>query len=97
VNVRYSETALADLDAILAYLNERSPSGGRRVMQSIQRAIELIGEYPDRGRLAGEGNVRVVPVGRYPYLIYWDVDESGPYIAHIRHAARRAWQGELEQ
>jgi plasmid stabilization system protein ParE len=92
VSVRYAESALADLAEILAYLDERSLTGGRNVMRSIQKAAELIGEYRQRGRLVGEGNVRVVQAGRYPYLIYWEVEAETAIIVHIRHAARRPWR-----
>jgi plasmid stabilization system protein ParE len=93
VTIRYAEGALADLEAILAYLNEKSPRGGRNVMRSIQKTANLIGEFPQRGRLAGEGNVRVARAGRYPYLIYWDAEGDDATIVHIRHAARKPWAG----
>jgi predicted transcriptional regulator len=31
--------------------------------------------------------------GRYPYLIYWAVTAGAVWIVHIRHAARRPWEG----
>jgi toxin ParE1/3/4 len=91
VSVRYADSALADLAAILAYLEERSISGGRNVMRSIRKTADLIGDYPGLGRLAGESTVRVTRAGRYPYLVYWDVVAGVAIIVHIRHAARRPW------
>jgi plasmid stabilization system protein ParE len=63
-------------------------------MLSIQKAVDLIGEYPRRGRLAGEGTVRVVQAGRYPYLVYWTVEGDAAVVVHIRHTARQPWEGE---
>jgi toxin ParE1/3/4 len=94
VSVRYASSALIDLAAILAYLNERSPLGSRKVMLSIQKTVDLIGEYPRRGRLAGEDAVRVVKTGRYPYFVYWAVEADDAVVVHIRHTARRPWEGE---
>ncbi|CAN5137144.1 hypothetical protein BH10PSE9_BH10PSE9_20660 [soil metagenome] len=97
MSVRYAESALVNLAAILAYLNERSPLGSRRVMLSIQKTVDLIGEYPRRGRLAGEGAVRVVQAGRYPYLLYWTVELNEAVVVHIRHTARRPWRGGADE
>jgi plasmid stabilization system protein ParE len=90
VSVAYSHSALADLAAILAYVDARSPAGRRSVMRSIRDAVKLIGEYPRRGRFVDEPNVRVVQAGRYPYLIYWTTEGDAATIVHIRHAARKS-------
>ena len=39
MKVRYRELALADLDRIFRYLNERSPAGARKVIVAIHSAI----------------------------------------------------------
>ena len=89
MRVRYTRRSRADLLAILNYLNERSPQGARNVDRALKKAIDLIGEHPHVGRHAGEQESRVLPVGRYPYLIYWSVEGGDVVIVHIRHAARR--------
>jgi plasmid stabilization system protein ParE len=88
---RFTPQARDDLVGILEYLDERSPPGARNVKAAIRRTIEVIAQFPDVGRLAGEEQVRVLPAGRYPYLIYWSVESDGPWIVHIRHAMRRPW------
>jgi toxin ParE1/3/4 len=70
MRVRYTPRARDDLEAILKYISERSPRGAHDVRHSIKRTIELIGEFPRAGRLAGIQETRVLPIGRYPYLIY---------------------------
>ena len=77
----------------LNYIDQRSPQGARNVKQAIKKTIEFIGWYPRGGRLSGIRETRVLPVGRYPYLIYWSVVAGEAWIIHIRHAARRPWQG----
>jgi len=76
MRLRYTPRALSDLTSIFQYIDERSPIGARNVKRAIQRTIELIAEFPEGGRLAGEQNVRVLPAGRYPYLIYWSIEED---------------------
>ncbi|MBX9825014.1 MAG: type II toxin-antitoxin system RelE/ParE family toxin [Xanthobacteraceae bacterium] len=92
MKVRYSARARADLAAILDYIDEKSPRGAWNVKRALQRTIELIGEYPHVGRSCGEQQARVVPVGRYPYLVYWTVEEGEVWVVHIRHSARAPWQ-----
>ena len=91
--IRYTPRARSDLLLILQYLDERSPSGARNVKRAIQKTIELIGEYPEGGRRTGEQQTRVLPAGRYPYLIYWSIEGGEAWIVHIRHARRRPWKG----
>src|SRR5215472_12733520 len=78
-----------DLHDIIRYLSEISPQGARNVKRAMDRTVELIGQYPESGRSAGEQRVRVLPAGRYPYLIYWSVEAGEAWIVHIRDARRR--------
>jgi len=94
MRVRYTPRARSDLQSILRYIDERSPRGARSVKRAIQKTIELIAEFPEGGRRAGEQATRVLPAGRYPYLIYWSVETDEVWLVHIRHARRRPWTGE---
>ena len=93
MKVRYTPRARSDLQSILQYIDERSPLGARNVKRATRKTIELIGEYPEGGRRAGEQEIRVLPAGRYPYPIYWSVEAGEACIVHIRHARRRPWRG----
>ena len=97
MKVRYTPRAGADLKAILAYVEQRSPSGAGGVTRAMYKTIELIGQFPQSGRFAGEQGTRVLPVGRYSYLIYWSASDDEAWIVHIRHAARRPWNPDREQ
>jgi toxin ParE1/3/4 len=91
MKVQYTARGRDDLAAILTYIERRSPQGARNVARAIRKTVELIGEFPHSGRLAGEQDTRVLPVGRYPYLVYWSVEGDEAWIIHIRHTARRPW------
>jgi len=93
MKVRYTPRARSDLQSILQYIDERNPLGARNVKRAMQKTIELIGEFPEGGRRAGEQDTRVLPAGRYPYLIYWSIEGGEAWIVHIRHARRRPWRG----
>jgi hypothetical protein len=40
-------------------------------------------------QIADEPNVRTMRVGRYPFLIFYAIDENDVVILHVRHAARQ--------
>jgi toxin ParE1/3/4 len=94
MRVRFTPRARNDLDAILKYLDERSPQGARNVHRTIRRTIELIGQAPEGGRRVKVQNARVLPTRGHPYLIYWSIEAGEAWLVHIRHAARRPWSGE---
>jgi plasmid stabilization system protein ParE len=93
MKVRFTPRARNDLAAILIYLDERSPKGARNVKRAIHKTIELIGQSPESGRRAGIQETRVLPAGRFPYLVYWSIEDGEAWLVHIRHAARRPWEG----
>ena len=50
MRLRYTPRARSDLQAILQYIDQRSPFGARKVKRAIQKTIELIGEFPESGQ-----------------------------------------------
>jgi toxin ParE1/3/4 len=92
MRVRLTLRATHDLSTILDYINERSAPGARNVKRAIHRTLELVGEHPQVGRVLGETGIRILRVGRYPYLIYWTIESDEVRIIHIRHGARRPWK-----
>ncbi|MGA7487972.1 MAG: type II toxin-antitoxin system RelE/ParE family toxin [Xanthobacteraceae bacterium] len=97
MKVRYSKTALRELDEIFAYIHERNRSAAAAVVDRIERLGSLIGELPFIGHLTDEEGVRMMPVVRYPFLIFYAVNDKADevVILHVRHAARlRPWEGE---
>ncbi len=69
MKVRYRQRALADIDDIFHYLNERSPTGARHVLSAIADAIDEIGANPDAWQATSDPGVRAKTVGRYRYLL----------------------------
>ncbi len=94
MRVRYTRRANRELTAILLYLSKHSPQGLRNVRRAVENTERLIGQYPHCGRLTDVKATRVLPIGRYPYLMYWIVDADDAKIVHIRDARRRPWRGD---
>jgi len=89
MKARYSPRATADIIAIADYLTERNRVAARAVEGAIRRAVDLLSEFPGSGRvLTQRSNVRVMPVVRYPYLIFYTANSNEVFILHVRHGAR---------
>ena len=87
MRVGYTETALAEIEQIFAYVAAHNPPAAGRVVARIEQVIARIGEFPQMGHPVDEPTVRIVPVGRFPYLIFYTVTDEVTVI-HVRHAAR---------
>ena len=91
MKVRYTLRARADLEELGDYISQRNPSAANRVRTAIRRSIDLVKAFPWRGRKQKAYNVRKVGAGKYPYNIYYRIDEVDQMIVvlQIRHAARQ--------
>ena len=90
MNIRFTDRAIADLDAIADYLIPRSPQGARNVGAAIQRAIGQLEHFPCLGTRQTTEGVRKLVVGKYPYLVFYVADTGADEvrILAVRHAAR---------
>lgn len=89
MKVRYTETALADIDEILAYIAAENPIAADRVASQVEHTIGLIGRFPELGRLKYRNVVRMLPVRRYPqYLVFYAIRDDEVVVLNVRHSAR---------
>lgn len=93
MKVNYRPRALADLDAIVLYLEPKSPTGARNVLRAIRAAVDEIASFPDAAMRTSRPDIRVKILGRYRYKIFYRVSDEGVDVIHVRHAARRPWPG----
>ena len=79
MKVRYSPRALAQLDEIHKYIAQHNPRAVTAVVVRIGELCEKLGE------------LRMVPVVRHPYLIFYAViaESNEVRILRIRHGRRR--------
>ena len=87
--VAYSPRAVADLAEIGGYLAQRNPRAAAAVEQRIRIIVELVAQFPASGRILEERTVvRVIPLGNYPYRIFYTTSGDELIVLHIRHGAR---------
>ena len=90
MKLRYSPRAMRDLAEIADYLTARSPKGAASVARRIRKTIDLITGFPGAGRrLEQRPAVRVMPLGRYPYLVFYTLRDDEIVVLHVRHGARK--------
>jgi toxin ParE1/3/4 len=93
MRVRYTETALAEIEEIYSYIATDNPAAAVIVRTQIEHSIGLIGTMPKMGRIKYRQIVRMLPVRRYPqYLIFYAIEANEVVILNVRHGARlRPW------
>ena len=93
MRVRYRTLAQADIDEIRRFLRKRSPTGTRNVLRSIRAAVRFISDNPYASEKTDDPDVRVKVVVEYPYKIFYSVHPNFVEVLHIRHSARKQWEG----
>ena len=89
MKIAYSSRAVADIASIADYLIECSPQGALAVERRIREVVNHLAEFPGMGReLAQRPSVRVMPLGRYPYVIFYTARDGELIVLHIRHGSR---------
>jgi toxin ParE1/3/4 len=92
MKVVYTAAALQDLDEIAEWLAVHYPTIAPTVERRIRAVAAHIGRWPESARRSAKRpGVRVIPLGRYPYKIFYRVTADAVEILHIHHAARQPW------
>lgn len=89
MQVRWLETALADLEAIQDYLLERNPLAARRMVGDLRHAAQGLIEQPYRGRPGRWPGTRELVVAGTPYLIPYRLRGDTIEVLRVFHGARQ--------
>lgn len=89
MQVVWTPTALQTLEKIYHYIYKENPAAAEKLHLRIRTKTLLLGEYPQLGAVCDKlRGVRRLPLGDYPYLIYYQVKPDRIEILRIRHAMR---------
>jgi toxin ParE1/3/4 len=90
VNLRFTPRAAQDLAAIADYIRAHDPAAAQRVRAAILRSLQNLVLFPQAGRAQVVEGVRKLVTRKYPYLVYYTIDEMGGeiIILTIQHPAR---------
>jgi toxin ParE1/3/4 len=98
MKVAFAPRAQADL----AHIGEHSrrnfgPTVATALETYIRATVARIAAMPESGESVPEREgVRVVPLVRYPFRIFYTAANDIVTILHVRHTSRRPWPGDVE-
>ena len=88
VKVRYTLRAFRQINAILDYIQARSPKGAENVKGRLYATIDRLAEHPHSGQVTNTTGLRRAIANPYPYVIFYEPIASAIIIHSVRHAAR---------
>jgi plasmid stabilization system protein ParE len=89
MRVIWAAAALTDLDQAFAYTRQHFPQSLVPFERRVRATVERIELWPENARrIDDREGVRVVPLIRYPYRIFYRVSADQIEILHIHHVAR---------
>ncbi len=96
MKVEYSKRAVADLRKISA---DSRRAFGDRVAEALESRIRAVVDRISREPLGApeveqRPGMRVAPLIRYPFKVFYRVLDDRVRIVHVRHTSRRPWQGQ---
>jgi plasmid stabilization system protein ParE len=90
MKVIFTDETLRDLDGILDYIAAQYPTSYPSFERRLRTVIARIGAWPESAQEVVERpGVRVAPLIRYPYKVFYRVTDQTVEILHIHHGARR--------
>jgi len=94
MRVVFTDAALADLDDILSFLAINYPALTTPVEGRIRAVVARLAKWPESARIVEQRpGVRVVPLVRYPYKIFYRIVDGTIEILHIQHTSRQTGEG----
>ncbi len=90
MKLRLTRRATENIVEIAEYLRERNPESAKHVRLAIYEALQNLVLFPAAGRLQEVAGVRKFVARRYPYLIYYTLDDDAEEIIvlNVKHPAR---------
>jgi toxin ParE1/3/4 len=76
MKLRFTPRAARDLAGIADYVREHSPQAALRVRAAILESLQSLVLFPHIGRQQKVDGVRKLVTRRYPYLVYYIVDDE---------------------
>lgn len=87
MTVRWSPTALPDLESLHSYISEENPAAALATVDHVIAGIDALGRNPELGRKGRVAGTRELVIA--PYVIAYRARKSTIHVIAIIHGARR--------
>jgi len=84
VKLRYTRTALTQLDTIFTHIADHNPTAASRVLARIHRAIRRLVHFPLSARATDRAGMRVLTVPGFPYVVFYTVNTAAQEVRILR-------------
>jgi toxin ParE1/3/4 len=90
MRLRFTLQARQDLDDIANHIREQNPQAALRLRTAIIDSLRTLVLFPRIGRRQTTAGVRKLVTRRYPYIVYYTIDDASKEIVilTVRHPAR---------
>ena len=86
--VHVTERADAELNSAVAYLRGSSLRAADALHLAVERALDSLEQFPNRGRAGQIDGTRELVVPGAPYVIVYSVSGDAVFVARIRHVSQ---------
>ena len=87
MQLRWTEEAASDLEAIADYLFEQTPLHARHIVLEIYSAPEILTSFPMRGRIGRKLGTRELVLPSLPYVLIYTASDNLIHVVRILHGA----------
>jgi plasmid stabilization system protein ParE len=95
MKVRYTDTALVEIDEICSRIEQDNSVAAADVAAAIERTVGWIAAHRNWAPIVYEGRVQAKLVERFQYRIYYEVEARGVIIRNVRRTKQlRPWERE---
>ncbi len=89
MELRWTESAAADLERIADYLFAQAPDRAERLVRAIYEAPQALLAFPHRGRPGKKDGTRELMIASLPWLVVYTVSDDVIHVVRILHGAQR--------
>ncbi len=95
MKLEWSVLAVADRNAIFDYIEADNPRAAVKIDARIRKAIALLAQFPEMGRLGRVEGTRELVISRTPYIAAYRIVGGTVQILRVLHGAQR-WPENLK-
>lgn len=88
--IRYSDDAIADLQALREYIALNNPSAASRVAARIRRSVDRLTTHPKFGKVGRVGGTRELVAPKFSDTIIYEEDNGDCMVLRVLHQAMQS-------